>query len=135
MINLHQSMGPGRDQTRKSWICSQTCYNCAMRLGLASFELGVNQYSMHILFLVTDNSPSESAEGSRRMTVENIPKSISTKVWGRAGIELMTPGSAIGLATGCELTALLILYSSTILFFLNLLILHYDKIRIESQKN
>ena len=24
MINLHESMGPGRDQTRDPWICSQT---------------------------------------------------------------------------------------------------------------
>ena len=24
MINLHESMGPGRDRTRDPWICSQT---------------------------------------------------------------------------------------------------------------
>ena len=35
------------------------------------------------------------------MTVENILLSISTKVWDLAGIELMTPGSAISLATYC----------------------------------
>ena len=29
------------------------------------------------------------------MTVEIISRSISTKVWGRAGIELATPGSAV----------------------------------------
>ena len=29
----------------------------------------------------------------RRMTVEIISQSISMKVWDRAGIELMTPGS------------------------------------------
>ena len=29
------------------------------------------------------------------MTVENISRSISTKVWGLAGINLTTPGSAI----------------------------------------
>ena len=33
------------------------------------------------------------------MTVEII--SISTKVWDQAGIELATPGSAVGLATDC----------------------------------
>ena len=37
---------------------------------------------------------NESAEG-RRMTVEIISWSISTKVWDRAGIELATPGSAV----------------------------------------
>ena len=26
MINLRESMGPGPDQTRNPWICSQTCY-------------------------------------------------------------------------------------------------------------
>ena len=37
---------------------------------------------------------NKSAEG-RRMTVEIISWSISTKVWYRAGIELATPGSAV----------------------------------------
>ena len=37
---------------------------------------------------------NESAEG-RRMTVEIISRSISTKVWDRAGIDLATPGSAV----------------------------------------
>ena len=37
---------------------------------------------------------NESAEG-RRMTVEIISWSISTKVWDRAGIELATPGIAV----------------------------------------
>ena len=56
---------------------------------------------MHILSLVTDNNPSwmiHSAEG-RRMTVEIISWSISTKVWDRAGIELATPGSAVSFAS------------------------------------
>ena len=35
------------------------------------------------------------------MTVENISHSISMKVWSQAEIELMTPGSAIRLATYC----------------------------------
>ena len=26
MINLHESMGPGQDQTGHPWICSQTHY-------------------------------------------------------------------------------------------------------------
>ena len=49
---------------------------------------------------------NDSAEG-RRMTVEIISWSISTKVWDRAGIELATPGSAVSFAsvtrhvTGC----------------------------------
>ena len=41
---------------------------------------------------------NDSAEG-RRMTVEIISWSISTKVWDRAGIELATPGSAVRLAS------------------------------------
>ena len=39
-----------------------------------------------------------SAEG-RRMTVEIISLSISTKVWDQAGIELATPGSAVSFAS------------------------------------
>ena len=42
---------------------------------------------------------NDSAEG-RRMTVEIISWSISTKVWDRAGIELATPGSAV---KGCKI--------------------------------
>ena len=44
---------------------------------------------------------NDSAEG-RRMTVEIISWSISTKVWDRAGIELATPGSAVRLASVCS---------------------------------
>ena len=33
--------------------------------------------------------------------VENISRSISTKVWDRVGIKLASPGSAVGLATDC----------------------------------
>ena len=41
---------------------------------------------------------NDSAEG-RRMTVEIISWSISTKVWDRAGIELATPGSDVSFAS------------------------------------
>ena len=41
---------------------------------------------------------NDSAEG-RRMTVEIISWSISTKVWDRTGIELATPGSAVSFAS------------------------------------
>ena len=41
---------------------------------------------------------NDSAEG-RRMTVEIISWSISTKEWDQAGIELLTPGSAVRLAS------------------------------------
>ena len=41
---------------------------------------------------------NDSAEG-RRMTVEIISWSISTKVWDRAGIELATPGFAVSFAS------------------------------------
>ena len=33
------------------------------------------------------------------MTVENISRAISMKVWDQAGIDLTTPGSAIGVET------------------------------------
>ena len=47
---------------------------------------------MHILSLVTDNNHLESAY-ARRMAVEIIAWSSSTKVWNWAGIKLVTPGS------------------------------------------
>ena len=55
---------------------------------------------MHILSLVTRQQPflNDSAEG-RRMTAEIISRSISTKVWDRAGIELAIPGSAVSCAS------------------------------------
>ena len=46
MINLHESMGPGRDRTRDPWICSQTriCWprhvtDCATRPGTREIEM------------------------------------------------------------------------------------------------
>ena len=38
MINLHESMGPDRDQTRDPWICSQTriCSQTHYRLRYAA---------------------------------------------------------------------------------------------------
>ena len=69
---------------------------------LGKLEQAVNQYFVHILSLVTDNNPSsilnDSAEG-RRMTVDFISKSISTKVLDQAGIKFPTPGSAVRLAS------------------------------------
>ena len=35
------------------------------------------------------------------MTIEIISRSISKKVWDRAGIELATPGTAVRHATNC----------------------------------
>ena len=39
MINLHQSMGPGRDRTRDPWNCSQTriCSQTRYRLRYAAW--------------------------------------------------------------------------------------------------
>ena len=53
-----------------------------------------NQFSVHILSLVTDNYSRR-----RRMTVENISWSISTIVWGLVGIKLTTPVVAMGHTT------------------------------------
>ena len=38
MINLHESMGPGRDRTRDPWICSQLriCNQTRYRLRYAA---------------------------------------------------------------------------------------------------
>ena len=54
-----------------------------------------------VLSLVTDNNPSWIS-GRRRMIVEIISWTISTKVWDRLGIKLGTSGSAVKLncATG-----------------------------------
>ena len=41
MINLHKSMGPGRDQTRDLWICSRTFMDCATGPGCDICEIGV----------------------------------------------------------------------------------------------
>ena len=35
MINLHESMGPGRDRTRDLWVCSQTRICCQTRYRLS----------------------------------------------------------------------------------------------------
>ena len=43
MINLHESMGPDRDQTRDPWICSQTriCSQTCYRLHYAARHKGI----------------------------------------------------------------------------------------------
>ena len=48
----------------------------------------LNEYFLHIPFLKRFSKRS-------RMTVEIISRSIPSKVWDRAGIQLMTPGSAV----------------------------------------
>ena len=57
-------------------------------------DKAVNQYSMHILSLVTDTTFLESAE-ERRTAVEIISWSNSTKVLDWVVIKLMTPGSEV----------------------------------------
>ena len=46
MINLHESMGPGRDQTRNPWICSQTriCSQTHYRLSYAARQILLVSY-------------------------------------------------------------------------------------------
>ena len=43
MINLHESMGPGRDRTRDPWICSQTriCSQTLCQLRYAALGQGL----------------------------------------------------------------------------------------------
>ena len=64
---------------------------------LGKLEQAINQYFVHILSIVTHNSPSLMIQ--RRIIVENISWLISTKVWDWAGIELTTPISAVRLAS------------------------------------
>ena len=84
------------------WSCQdgQFTYYQKPRFFLGKLEEAVNQYFVHIHWLVTDNNPS-SISWRRRMALEIISWSISTKVWGQAGIKLATPGSAVELATDC----------------------------------
>ena len=46
MIYLHESMGPGRDQTRDPWICSQTCICSGYRLSYS--KLILNEIKIHV---------------------------------------------------------------------------------------
>ena len=43
MINLHGSMGPGRDRTRDPWICSQT---------RTKLHVQSNPYIMHLIIIL-----------------------------------------------------------------------------------
>ena len=56
---------------------------------------------VHIISLVV-TTLLESAKG-RRMAVEIISRSIFVKVWDRAGIELVTPGTAVSHVTDCAM--------------------------------
>ena len=48
MINLHKSMGPGRDRTRDPWICSQTRICCQTRYRLHYTRPGRRGCSFYI---------------------------------------------------------------------------------------
>ena len=63
---------------------------------LGKLDIVVNLYFVYILLLVTIKNSSW-----RKMTIEMISGSISTKVWDRAGITLLIPGSAVRLDTDC----------------------------------
>ena len=43
MINLNESIGPGRDRTRDPWICSQTGIRCHTHYGLRYPALNPDQ--------------------------------------------------------------------------------------------
>ena len=100
-----------------TWL--YVCLFCFVALRLKSTAMVMAGRSVHLTTLFpgqawTSRSPvlpaytfacnwqqpflNDSAEG-RRMTVEIISWSISTKVWDWAGIELATPGSAVRLAS------------------------------------
>ena len=69
---------------------------------LGKLDQAVNQYFVYIISLVVDNNPFESAEG-RKMATEIISRSISGKVWDRAGIELAALGYAGRQVTDCSM--------------------------------
>ena len=49
MINLHESMRPGLDQTCDPWICSQTCYR--LHYVARYNEILINPYKLAINFM------------------------------------------------------------------------------------
>ena len=59
MINLHESMGPGRDRTRDPWICSQTrtCSQTRYRLRYAARLNGGKGY-LKLLTTLSEKSLS-----------------------------------------------------------------------------
>ena len=57
--------------------------DCIVSWSLPSFLLLPNQYFVHILLLVTETMLLSRIIGSRRMTVEIISWSISSKIWDR----------------------------------------------------
>ena len=61
----------------------------------ASLDYAINQYSMHILSLLTLNQQKENND-HRKYSLINL-----YNTWGWPSIELMTPWIAIGLATDC----------------------------------
>ena len=59
-----------------------------------------NRYFVLTLSLVTDIDPSWISK-TRRIPIEIISRSNTMKVWDQARIELITPESAVWLATNC----------------------------------
>ena len=62
---------------------SGVVHDCIVSWSLPSFLLLPNQYFVHILLLVTETMLLSRIIGSRRMTVEIISWSISSKIWDR----------------------------------------------------
>ena len=58
MINLHESMGPGRDRTRDPWICSQTRICCQTRYRLRYvaqyFSIGILGKVWYLIVSIPD---------------------------------------------------------------------------------
>ena len=56
MINLHESMGPGRDRTRDPWICSQLriCSQTRYRLSYAAPKIPVILKHYHVNLVFSD---------------------------------------------------------------------------------
>ena len=58
MINLHQSMGPGRDQTPDPWICSQTRY----QLPYGALFIGYSDHDKYYIYLRYILRPKKSTK-------------------------------------------------------------------------
>ena len=75
MINLHESMGPGWDQTRDPWICSQT-HICSQTFYWLRYAAGIFLYIYHSypLYIQSHTKQHEAVPNFSCKTVANRNK-------------------------------------------------------------
>ena len=99
MTECNGKLKDGIDSRLRWGLCTSKTtkkFDCFVALCPKSTAMVMAGRSVHLTTLFS--FLNDSAEG-RRMTVEIISQSISTKVWDQAGIELATPGFAVRLAS------------------------------------